>query len=99
MEYGFFWVAALANVILYSLIFLCIRGNILVEHRDVTGGCRWGNKRISWLWERQPWTGTSKERRELMVVAKRLLAYPIAYGKVQWPSFFGPYFCSAQASE
>ncbi|KAG8997497.1 hypothetical protein FRB93_014108 [Tulasnella sp. JGI-2019a] len=101
LEYGWFWLAGLVDFILYVLIFLALRGNLLVTFdSEATDG--WGRGSMHTHWERnrnrRASIGTSEERKRLMRTARRLLAYPIVYiitilpmSIVRWIQFTQPH--------
>jgi len=89
LEYAIFWTVALGSFLLYIPLFLCLRGNIVVEypHADEDGWGR-GKLRISWRWVQsgKAWRRSNAERKEQMDVARQMLAYPIAYTFMILPS-------------
>ncbi|KAG8993853.1 hypothetical protein FRB94_010328 [Tulasnella sp. JGI-2019a] len=101
LEYGWFWLTGLINFILYVLIFLALRGNLLVTFdSEATDG--WGRGSMHAHWERnrnrRASIGTSEERKRLMRTARRLLAYPIVYiitilpmTIIRWIQFIQPH--------
>ncbi|KAK7057447.1 Git3 domain-containing protein [Favolaschia claudopus] len=67
LDYMFMFMAAAFSFILYMLIFLRLRGNIVVEGR-----------RIHFQRVGTPWRGKQFEN-QAMTIAKQMLLYPVAY--------------------
>ncbi|KAF7321457.1 Git3 domain-containing protein [Mycena kentingensis (nom. inval.)] len=68
LDYLFMFMAAFVSFILYTLIFLRFRGNIIVTGRRVTFRLR----------KAAPWRGKQFESQAL-TIARQMLLYPVAY--------------------
>ncbi|KAJ7874758.1 hypothetical protein B0H14DRAFT_90331 [Mycena olivaceomarginata] len=67
LDYMFMFIAATFSFVLYTLIFLRMRGNIVIER-----------KRISFRRTGAAWRGKQFEN-QAMTIAKQMLLYPVAY--------------------
>ncbi|KAG8872096.1 hypothetical protein FRB97_008024 [Tulasnella sp. 331] len=94
LEYCIFWIVAISSFALYIPLFLCLRGNLLVDFSTDNWGK--GRMHISWHWleANQAWKGPESEggkpmkaeNKEQMAVARQMLAYPVVYTILILPS-------------
>lgn len=68
LDYMLMFITAFLCFVLYSLLFLRLRGNIELD------GYRWKFRRVS-----KAWGGIAKASDQTMLIAKQMLLYPIAY--------------------
>jgi len=72
LDYMFMFISALFSFILYSLVFLRLRGNIVVDGWYITFRRTSQSKNASW-------SGRDFADNQIMTIARQMLLYPVAY--------------------
>lgn len=73
LQYLWMFLSAFISFVLYSMVFLCLRGNLIISG----GKMRLRLKRSTALWQAQ--TGRDSADGQAANLAKHMLVYPIAY--------------------